>query len=265
MQSAALLSVLGANVAGHEYQCVAEIQGAIAGGQRQATAVEYVEQAAHHLPAGFLQFIEEYDTGPAETAGDGVCIEQGSSFLAADVAGRRTGQRRSIVLLGQSVHVDTAESVRLAMNGQGQQPHDLGLADAGRAEKQIDRERPFSVADTGLDHPQHALQLSENSVLANDATAQQGHHVFGFEEKTRATRRGRDRFRSSYSLPPVVFDDFVDEWHGLSCHCDGAGLHSVQSREGSPRMEPGLIRRFVPARSGAARIPGNRRRRWSGE
>ncbi len=203
-----------ADVAGHEHQRVAEIQGPVASSQGQSSAIQHIKQAAHDFRTGLLQLVEQHDTGPAEASGDGLGVEQGRAFLAAHVAGRGSGDRGGVVFLGQGIHVDAAEGVRLAMNGLGQQTDDLGLANPGRAEEEIDRQRTFGIADSGLDHAKHRLDFAQHRILTNDTTAQQRHDGLGVEQEARRRlRRVVLPVAGLRELGTVVLDQFIHEWH----------------------------------------------------
>ena len=148
---------MGAEIAGHEHQGIAEMVGAFAGSDPQQAVVEYVEQRMDHFRAGLFQFVEENDAGAPGTAVQLVLLQQGGALLRPDVARRRTGEGGGIVLLGQGVHVHPAEPLGVAVQGPGQGAHDLGLADPGGAEEQRAEQRTARVGDVRANHLEHVL------------------------------------------------------------------------------------------------------------
>ncbi|MDR6353732.1 hypothetical protein Q3H58_000403 [Pseudomonas psychrotolerans] len=118
------------------------------------------------------------------------------------------------MFLGQGVHVDAAEGVRAPVDGLGQQPHDLGLADPGGPNEQADAERPLRIADVGLDHLEQRFYLVEHPVLAEDAPSQQRHDRRRLEEEA----RGQRRLALWGQLAAVMLQQVVDEWHAPSPH-----------------------------------------------
>src|SRR5690606_40683310 len=109
-----------------------KVQSTTPGGQSQTTAVEDVQQAAQYLSTGLFQLIEQHDTGTTETAGQRLFVKQCGAFFTADITRRRARQGSSVMFLRQGIHVDSAEGIRLAVNGQGQQTYQFGFANPRR-------------------------------------------------------------------------------------------------------------------------------------
>ncbi len=176
-------------VAGHEDQGVAEVDLAVAGGKHQPTGVQHVQQRAHHFLAGFFDFIKQHNAGFAERALYLVQIEQAVAFLAAHVARRCTGQGCGVMLLGQGVHVDTAQAIAITVDGFGNEAHGFGFAHAGRTQEQVHRQRPVVLADIGFHPHQHGFHGRQGLILADDIFPQSGHHGLGLEAEPGSTNR----------------------------------------------------------------------------
>ncbi|MNV60221.1 hypothetical protein D3C71_1526760 [compost metagenome] len=172
-------------VAGHEHQCVTEIEALFTGGQAQQAIVEHIEQRLGHLLAGLLQLIEQHDPWAPLAPVQQRLVKQRAAFLGASIARWRAGQSSGVVFLGQRVHVDPAEGIGITVQGAGQGTHDLGLADPGRAEEQCREQRAARVENIRTHHREHIFDGLQGFVLAQHFVAYYLHDGSDIEAETR--------------------------------------------------------------------------------
>ena len=119
-----------ADVRGHDDDRVLEVDGAsLAVGQ--PAVVEDLQQDVEHVVVRLLDLVEQDDAvRPAPHR-----FGELAALFVADVAGRGADQARDGVLLHVLGHVDADHGVLVVEQALGQRAADLGLADAGGAEK----------------------------------------------------------------------------------------------------------------------------------
>ena len=216
-----LLHAAGAEVAGQKDQAVAKVQCAVAGAEAQLAVVEDIHQRANDRVASFLQLVKQHEAGSAEAAFDGLAVEQGGAFLAADVAGWCASQGGCVVLLCQGVHVDPAQGIGLTVNRLGQQSHGFGFADAGRAEQEEHAEWFAWIAQLGLDHRQAVADFCEGIVLTDDALLQQLHDAQRLKQEAAGVGAGARRLLFVVLL--VLGQQVIDKGHGVGPYRSGRG------------------------------------------
>ncbi len=107
--------------------------------------VEHLQQCVEDVVMGLLDLVEQDDGIRLPPDGLG----QLPPLLVADVTGRRPDQTGYRVLLHVLRHVDADYAFLAAEQRFGQGPGQLGLADAGRSEKNERPDRASGVLDSG--------------------------------------------------------------------------------------------------------------------
>ena len=168
------LDHLRAQVAGHDDHRVAEIHGA-ALTVGQATVVEHLQQHVEDIVMGLLDLVEQDHAVRPAAHGFG----QIAALFVADIARRRTDQSAHGMLLHELAHVDAHHGLFGVEQEAGQGLAQLGLADAGRAQKQEGAIRPARIRQTrtrapdGIGHRSHGLVLTDHALVQLRFHAQQ--------------------------------------------------------------------------------------------
>ena len=133
----------------------------------QAPVVEQLQQDVQHFRMRLLNLVEEHDgirTAPH-------CLGQLSRLFVADVSRGRAEEARHRVLLLILGHVDANHRVLIVEQELGKRARELGLADAGRAQKDETAERAIRIlqagpcAANGVCHGANRLILSHDSLM----------------------------------------------------------------------------------------------------
>ena len=167
-----VLEELAADVRRHDDDGVAEVdRSSLTVGQ--APVVQQLQQRVEHVRVRLLDLVEQdHGVGPAPHR-----FGQLPALVVADVSGRRADEPRHRVLLHVFGHVD-ADHVRLVVEQEvGERPRQLGLADAGRAQKDERADGPIRVLQTGARAAHRVRHRGHGLVLADDARVQLGLHV----------------------------------------------------------------------------------------
>ena len=117
---------LGADVAGHDDDRVAEVDAA-ALGIAEVAVLQDLQQDVEDLRVSLLDLIEEHHGVALAAHG----LRQLAAFLEAHVSRRRADQTAHVVALHELAHVDLDERVLAAEHELGQRLGELRLADAG--------------------------------------------------------------------------------------------------------------------------------------
>ena len=170
--AAALAHELGAEVAGHDDDRVAEVhRAALAVGQ--AAVVQDLQQRVPDVRVRLLDLVEQDHAVRAAADRFG----QLAAFFVADVAGRRAEQAADGVPLAVLAHVDAHQRVLVVEHELGQRLRQLGLADAGGPRKMNE-----PIGRRGSFRPLRARRMAsaiacDGRVLADDALVQALFHV----------------------------------------------------------------------------------------
>ena len=111
----------------------------------QHALVEDLVEDLLHGDVGLLDLVEQHDAVRLAAHRLG----QHAALAVADVAGRRAGQPRNLVVLLVLRHVDDDHVAVAAVEDVGQGHGRLGLADAAGADQQEDADRPARVDQVG--------------------------------------------------------------------------------------------------------------------
>ena len=141
----------------------------------QPTIVEQLEQHMEHIGMGFFHLVEQNRGIRLAAHGFG----QLPALVIADIPRRRADQPRHRVLFHVLAHVDANHAVFAVEKRVGQGARQLGLANAGRPQK---NERPdgtarildpCACADHRIGHQSHGLVLPDDALVQNIVQAQQ--------------------------------------------------------------------------------------------
>ncbi len=111
----------------------------------QHPLVEDLVEDFLHGDVGFLHLVKEDDA--VRLAADR--FGEDAAFAVADVARRRTGQARNLVVLLILRHVDDNHVAVAAVEDVGQSHGCLGFADAGGSDHHEDADRPARIEQVG--------------------------------------------------------------------------------------------------------------------
>ena len=126
-----------------------------------------------HFGVRLLDLVEEHDrVGPAAHR-----LGQLAGLVVADVSRRRADQPRHGVLLLVLRHVDANHRVLVVEQELGERAGELGLADAGRPEKDERPERPVRILQPGAGAANGVGDRLDRLVLADDALVQPRFHA----------------------------------------------------------------------------------------
>ena len=153
---------LAAEVRRHDDDDVLEVDRA-ALAVRQPAVVEQLQQHVEHLRMRLLDLVEQHDRvrPPADGLGEL------AGLVVADVSGRRADHPRHGVLLLVLRHVDPDHRVLVVEQELGERARQLGLADAGRAEKDEAAERPIRILQAGARAANRVGDRRDRLVLAD--------------------------------------------------------------------------------------------------
>ena len=139
-----LEQVLGADVAGHDDDRVAEVDPATLR-VGQVPVLEDLEEHVEDLGMGLLDLVEQHHRVALPAHGLG----QLAALLEADVAGRRAHEAAHVVALHELAHVDLDERVLAAEHELGERLRELRLADAGGAQEDERADRSLGILQAG--------------------------------------------------------------------------------------------------------------------
>ena len=166
------LQLLGADVAGHDDDRVAEVDPA-ALRIGQVAVLQDLEEDVEDLRVRLLDLVEQ-DHAVALAAHR---LGQLAALVEADVAGRRADEPRHVVALHELAHVDLDERVLAAEHELGERPRQLGLADPGGPHEDERADRPLRVLEPGPRAPDGAADRVDRLLLADDAAVEGVLHV----------------------------------------------------------------------------------------
>ena len=161
------LDEIGADVAGHDDDGIAEVDGA-ALAVREAPVVEHLEERVEDVGVRLLDLVEQ-DHG-VRPAADG--LGELAALVVANVARGRADQAGHGVLLHVLGHVEAHHRVLVVEEELGKGSRELGLADAGRAHEEERPDRPAGVAEAGAGAAHGVRHQEQRLVLADHALAQ---------------------------------------------------------------------------------------------
>ena len=163
----ALEEVLGAEVAGHDDDGVAEVDGpALRVGE--PAVVQHLEQDVEHIGVGLFDLVEQqHRVGLAPYR-----LGELAALLVADVAGRRSDEPGDGVPFLVFAHVGPDQVLVGVEQRGGERLGQLGLADAGRAEEEERADRAARVADPGAGPDDRVGDRLHRLVLPDDPFVQ---------------------------------------------------------------------------------------------
>ena len=145
------LNQLGADVAGHDEKCVAEIDAAPLG-VGEGAVLHNLEEHIECFGVGFFDFVEEHDRVGA--AADG--LGELPAFFVADVSGRGADEAAYVVPLHELAHIEFDEGFFAAEEEFGEDFGQFRFADSGWSQKDeaadgaLGSLRPARARRTGL-------------------------------------------------------------------------------------------------------------------
>ena len=163
---------LGAHVAGHDDDRVAEVDPATLG-VREVPVLQDLEQDVEHLRVGLLDLVQEHH-GVALAADS---LGQLAAFLEAHIAWRCAHQSADVVTLHELAHVDLDERVLTAEHELGDRLGQLGLAHAGGAQEDERADGPLGVLEPGTSTPDRTRDGVDGLLLPDDPLVQRVLHV----------------------------------------------------------------------------------------
>ena len=171
-ERAALVDVLGAQVGGHDQDGVAEIDD-IALSVGHAAVVQDLQQGIPDFGMRLLDLVEQEHAirTPANRLGEL------AAFLVADIAGRRTKKARDGVLLTIFGHIDAHQRILIVEHEPGERLGQLGLADAGRSNKDERSDRPAGILEARARPADGIRDGVDGLLLADNALVQTGFHL----------------------------------------------------------------------------------------
>src|SRR6266542_4137939 len=191
---------LAAEVAGHDDDGVAEVDGA-ALGVGEPAVVKELEEDVEDLGVRLLDLVEEDNrVGTAPH-----CLRELSGLFVADVARRCADQPRDSVLLLVLAHVDTDKGPLVVEQKLGEGAGRLGLPDAGGTEEEEAAERAVRVLEAGAGGAHGVGDGLDGLVLADDALAETLLHLDELLDLALHQLSGRDAGPAADDFRDILF------------------------------------------------------------
>ena len=212
---------------------------------RHAALVEHLQEDVEDARVRLLDLVEQHHRVRPRPQ----VAHQQALLVVADVARRRAEQARDRVLLHVLRHVEPQERGAVAEKVLGQQPGELGLADARGPEQQEHRERPRPPRDRRVGEPDAPRHGVDGRLLPDQALAQEVSERGGARPRVGVRARRHQLDRQAARVGQHACDERgVDRGGGVAPRARAAAQlgHRAPARRHGPRGRS-------PCRAGGAR------------